>query len=185
MKVNTICFLIMVFFFSCNQGIDSSTYLKIRESGNEISGKVQATLLSNVGTAIQYGGAEHAVEFCNLKAGAIVDSLNHEFDCKITRITNKTRNAENGLSSSQEMEFWKIFEANTLADTVVKEANALVFYKPIRIGMPACLKCHGNTESDIDTATRQKLRKLYPNDLATGYRLNDLRGLWKIEFEKK
>jgi len=48
--------------------------------------------------------------------------------------------------------------------------------------MPACLKCHGVPESDIDSATVQKLRALYPTDLATGYRLNDFRGLWKIEF---
>jgi cytochrome c553 len=58
-----------------------------------------------------------------------------------------------------------------------------VYYKPIRIVMPACLKCHGVPGTDIDSVTIQKLQSLYPADLATGYRLNDFRGLWKVEFK--
>ena len=58
----------------------------------------------------------------------------------------------------------------------------LVYYKPIRIALPACLKCHGEPISDIDVATSEKIQNLYPADLATGYKLNDFRGLWKIEF---
>jgi len=50
--------------------------------------------------------------------------------------------------------------------------------------MPACLKCHGNIETDINVSTRNKLTELYPNDLATGYKLNEFRGLWKVEFSK-
>ena len=49
--------------------------------------------------------------------------------------------------------------------------------------MPACLKCHGVTGNDIDQATTEKLKKFYPNDLATGYQLDDFRGLWKFEIE--
>ena len=51
--------------------------------------------------------------------------------------------------------------------------------------MPACLKCHGTPEKDIDAATLEKLNLLYPEDLATAYQLNDFRGLWKVEFPKE
>jgi cytochrome c553 len=67
----------------------------------------------------------------------------------------------------------------------LQNGNDLVYYKPIRTGMPACLKCHGNTETDINAATKAKLNELYPNDLATGYKLNDFRGLWKVEFKRQ
>jgi len=185
MKVKTICFVVLIFLFSCDYGIDTATYLKFQKSGNAISGKVQTTLLSNVGKAIQRGGPQHAVEFCNLKAGSIVDSLNLVYNCTISRISEKNRNPENELSSAQEKELWRIFSKGTLADTLIKENKNLVFYKPIKTGMPACLKCHGDPESDINETTRQKLQVLYPNDLATGYKLNDFRGLWKIEFEQE
>ncbi len=51
--------------------------------------------------------------------------------------------------------------------------------------MPACLKCYGNTGNEIDPASLEKLNSFYPNDLATGYKLQDFRGLLKIEFENK
>ena len=69
-------------------------------------------------------------------------------------------------------------------DTLVEMNQKLVYYKTIKTAMPACLKCHGNAETEINQATSEKLQKLYPNDLATGYQLNDFRGLWKIQFEK-
>ena len=125
------------------------------------------------------------MEFCNLQAASIIDSLNQEYNCTISRISEKNRNPGAGLSSANEEELWHIFQEGALADTIIKRNKNLVFYKPIKIGMPACLKCHGNPESDINEATRQKLQELYPKDLATGYQLNDFRGLWKIEFVGK
>ncbi len=50
--------------------------------------------------------------------------------------------------------------------------------------MPACLKCHGLPGKDIDANTLALLQKKYPEDKATGYKLGDLRGAWKISFSK-
>lgn len=47
--------------------------------------------------------------------------------------------------------------------------------------MAACLKCHGNKTSDISVETLQSIEINYPQDLATGYAVGDLRGMWKIE----
>ena len=156
-----------------------------QKNGNDITQQTQAVLLQNVGQAIQKGGPQNAVEFCNLNAGAIVDRLNDKFDCQISRISKKNRNPLAGLSSDQEKELWKIFETTSLSDTIIQTDNKLVFYKPIKIALPACLKCHGNIDSDMNAATKQKLSELYPKDLATGYALNDFRGLWKVEFERE
>ena len=184
MKLNTLFLLVLLLFFSCRSGIDSEIYTKLQRTGHEVSNKAQATLLANVGMAIQKGGPENAIEFCNLNAASIVDSLSREHNCIISRVSGKNRNPGNSLASASDRELWKIFEKQNLTDTVVQQGNHLVFYKPIRIAMPACLKCHGNPETDINTATKEKLKQLYPKDLATGYQLNDFRGLWKIEFKK-
>lgn len=174
------------FLFSCNQNsskIDSKTYSEFQKKGTEISNLTQGTLLNNVGKAIQKGGPEYAVEFCNLKASSIVDSLNLNHDCIISRVSAKNRNAENNLKSKQEKELWKHFQNKTLGDTIVLSGDKLVFYKPVKIALPACLKCHGEPGADINIATQTKLQTLYPKDLATGYKINDFRGLWKIEFD--
>jgi hypothetical protein len=50
---------------------------------------------------------------------------------------------------------------------------------PIIVSQPLCLQCHGS-ESDIAAETREAILAIYPDDKATGYRLNDLRGIWRI-----
>jgi len=183
MKYKFLLFWLIIFGVACSPRMDEETYKKYQKSGQEITANVQAVLLSNVGKAIQTGGPEYAVEFCNLEAASIVDSLNGVFDSNISRVSAKNRNPQNALSTEQEKDMWQIFAEEQLADTVLQSGTDLVYYKAIRTGMPACLKCHGNPETDINAATKAKLKELYPNDLATGYKLNDFRGLWKVEFK--
>ena len=182
-RKSLIAILSILALAACKTGIDSETYVKYQTRGNEISNQAQSVLLANVGSAIQKGGPEYAVEFCNLEASGIVDSLNQVYECTISRVSQKNRNPENALKTQQDQAIWEIFATNTLVDTVVTSNKNLVYYKRINTAMPACLKCHGDEQSDINVATVNKLHKLYPADLATGYKLNDFRGLWKVQFE--
>ncbi len=174
--------VIVILFFSCKPKIDNATYTELTQKGNEITNLAQSVLLANVGKAMQTGGPDYAVEFCNLKASSIIDSLNRANNCEISRVSAKNRNPENNLKTAADKNLWVIFENGLVNDTLLRENKKLVYYKPIKTAMPACLKCHGVPGSDIDEATSEKLLSLYPNDLATGYHLNDFRGLWKIEF---
>ncbi len=184
--------LIAVLFFSCGQKtaetIDSATYARYQKSGNEISGQTQKVLLSNVSQAMQQGGSLYAVEFCNLQASGLVDSLNAEFNCEISRVTNKNRNPENNLETKTDKQIWAYFsniqQNEELHDTLIQNKNTITYYKPILTAMPACLQCHGPVQ-DINPETWEKIQTLYPKDKATGYALNELRGMWKIGFEKK
>ena len=184
-QVNIILLFILTLIFACNSQkpkIDIKTYAEIRKKGNEISGLTQSVLLANVGQAMKNGGPVFAVEFCNLQASTIVDSLNQVNNCTISRISGKNRNPSNNLKTDNDKALWAIFEKGSLSDTIINEYKKLVYYKPIKTALSACLKCHGQPGTDIDTATTEKLQNLYPSDLATGYKLNDFRGLWKIEF---
>lgn len=177
-------FALLLTTTACNQKLDRETYQDYKNRGNEITNQTQSVLLANVGSAIQQGGPEYAVEFCNLKASGLVDSLNQVNNCNISRVSEKNRNPQNALKNKTDRELWATFKNNSLADTVIMVGKQVVYYKRINTAMPACLKCHGDPEQDINAATRQKLQKLYPGDLATGYRLNDFRGLWKVEFNR-
>jgi hypothetical protein len=179
-------FLIAVFailLFSCKTKIDNAIYVEFTQKGNEITNLAQSVLLANVAKAMQTGGPVYAVEFCNLKASSITDSLNLANNCEISRVSAKNRHPENNLKTEADKNLWAIFEAGMVNDTLIQEDKNLVYYKPIKTAMPACMKCHGTPGFDIDVATTEKLQSLYPNDLATGYQLNDFRGLWKIKFD--
>ncbi|MCK3683458.1 DUF3365 domain-containing protein [Maribellus sp. YY47] len=175
--------LLLMGLSACKTGIDKDTYGKFQNSGSEITNQAQAVLLSNVGSAIQKGGTEFAVEFCHLKASPLIDSLSQVFSCNISRVSEKNRNPNNALNKT-ERELWKVFQTRTLPDTLLRLNSKIIYYKRIHTAMPACLKCHGNVDGEIDSATLEKIQKLYPNDLATGYQLNDFRGLWKVVFEE-
>ena len=192
-RIGFIFFALSVVLFSCNSGnskkenISPELYSTYLTKGKKISALTQGVLLANVGKAMQLGGADHAVEFCNLRASSIVDSLNQANNCVISRVSEKNRNPQNTLQSETDKSLWEYYSdksAELANDTLVQNSDGLVFYKPIRIGLPTCLKCHGTPGEEIDNATHEKIQNLYPADLATGYNLNDFRGLWKIQFEE-
>lgn len=185
MKLKYFFIVILVLLFSCKSKTEIANYSEFQKKGNETATLAQTVLLANVGQAMQSGGPIYAVEFCNLKASTIIDSLNIANNCIINRVSAKNRNLENVLKTETELILWPIFERGILSDTLIQDNQKLIYYKPIRTALPACLKCHGEIGSDIDAATSEKLKNLYPADLATGYKLNDFRGLWKIEFAIK
>lgn len=178
-------------FVACNTGskskISVEDYSRFQQAGDKISNITQGVLLTNVGKAMKNGGPKNAVSFCNLKAASIVDSLNSANNCHISRVSDKNRNPENAIQNESDEQIWNLFTSsssgNSLKDTLIASKGEFIYYKPIKIAMEACLKCHGVPEQDIDAETYAMLQKLYPNDLATNYKLNDFRGLWKIRFQ--
>lgn len=174
--------VMLTFCTQPNKKLSSETYTEVQQKGEEITSVAQAALLANVGKAMQTGGTEYAISFCNLNASAIIDSLNQANLCVISRVSDKNRNPGNSLNGDSETELWQIFASTSLSDTVIHNQNELVYFKRIKIGMPACLQCHGTPGAEMDSTTFATLKKLYPGDLATGYQLNDFRGLWKVKF---
>jgi len=184
-------FLVSIAIISCksnqNEKIPDEIYSEYTQKGNEISGKAQGVLLTNVSSAMQKGGPEYAIEFCNIQASPLIDSLSKANNCTISRVSAKNRNPGNALKNNKEKQLWNVYAARlengNSSDTLIQEGKTLVYYKPIKTAMPACLKCHGTPGEDIQPATHETIRELYPNDEATGYSLNEFRGLWKIEFD--
>lgn len=159
-------------------------YLKL---GDSITILAQQTLLSQVVSAIQRAGHPGAVEYCNIHASSLLDSVAKANKCTIKRISLKNRNSTNAPVTDKEKEILIQFADSINAGKKVKPVlqtsdGALLYYKPIVLGMDACLKCHGDEQKDISPETLAMIKKKYPFDKATGYKLNDLRGAWKIEF---
>ena len=148
--------------------------------GDSLSMISQQTLLSNVAREMQSGGPVHAIDFCNLNASSLMDSLSKEYKVKISRVTSQARNPSNKASESEFGILNSLKESNS-KDTVVNLNDSHVYYKSIKLGMSTCLKCHG-TSNDIDEKTMETIQDRYPNDQATNYQIGDFRGAWKIQF---
>ncbi len=181
---------IFLFFVSCAENKSTQEkefdYLKYKNDGAAITTSAQGTLIQHLNSAIDEGGTEHAVQFCNLKAMEVTDSISRYYDCVLSRISDRNRNPENSITIESDKNIWNHYKSGMKSksggDTVINNQGRIVYYRPILIGMPTCLKCHGKPAIDIDANTLVSIDSLYPKDLAKNYEKGDLRGLWKIEF---
>ena len=158
----------------------------IRITADSIASLAQFTLFKSVSNAMEKGGIEYAVDYCFINAIPISDSLSKSYKVEISRITDKPRNYSNLIHTPLDKQIYETFrEDENLIDTLARNNHGYVYYKRINMAMPTCIKCHGTVGEEVDQKTYQKIKTHYPNDQAVGYRLNDYRALWKIEFDKK
>jgi hypothetical protein len=158
----------------------------LKQRGDAVAQAVQQELITNVTRAIERGGTAYAVDFCNTEAMSLTDSMSELYGVQVQRITGRNRNLANVLKTKNDQDVYRMFsEQNDLKDTLLLENGRTVFYKRIQTAMPVCLGCHGNPQTDINAETLRKIQLFYPNDLATGYSLNEFRAMWKITFPEE
>lgn len=163
---------------------NDTNYLK---KGHELALQTKAILGKNLKAALMKGGSEYALEFCNTRAIHLTDSMASELNAKIKRVSDQNRNPDN---TANEMELAYINSAKQLiakgkqVKGQIQEIDGkLIGYYPIMTN-EMCIQCHGRKDSDINEATLAQLNALYPNDKATGYTADQLRGIWVVEMEK-
>lgn len=198
-------FLGMISFYSCNSN-DSAKNMNSEETaimdeimddinqvdyltqGKRIAEASQATLGKNLMNAINKGGTKYAVEFCNVEAIPLTDSMANELGASVRRVTDKPRNSNNQADESQLSLIKSMKEemkdGNAPKPQVVEMNGKMVGYYAI-VTNAMCLNCHGDKDVDIEPGTYAKIKALYLSDKATGYAANELRGMWVVEMNKK
>lgn len=168
-----------------SSSFDEKQYL---EKGKAVAEATFAELSSKLATAIGEKGISGAIEYCNLAAMPLVDSLSAANNATIRRTSLRTRNPDNapsnwerGILSSYEASY----QAGQPMQPIVKglDEHTVAFAAPI-VMKPLCLKCHGEIGTDIAAPDYLTIKKLYPNDEAFGFADQQLRGMWSITFKK-
>ena len=140
----------------------------------------------NLMGTIQTKGVLEALEFCNEQAYPLTDSMATQFNADIKRVSDKPRNSNNKANKNELVKikyFQNILANNGTIEPVVEKAKKINhFYYPI-ITNSMCLKCHGNPNEHITSEVLAKINRLYPDDLAKGYDVNQIRGIWSISFK--
>ncbi len=184
-------FVLSVTLWSCKPNstkVNNSNKINYEELGNNITAQSQGAILTKLSTAIQQKGIESAIIYCNTNISNIMDSLSHVYHCKIRRTSLKLRNTANSPRNDDEVIMLQQLHENyvnhkTTQGRVVERDGKFIYYKPIIVMMNTCLKCHGEPNQEISSNVLKKIQELYPNDQATGFKLNDFRGMWVVEFE--
>ena len=158
-----------------------------KQKGMDIAMATKKELGKNLMKALNEKGSAEAVEFCNLKAIPITSEKEEQFNAKIKRASDKPRNPNN-LATAQEETHINTFKemiANGESPEPIVEQNKgkFNFYYPI-VTNSMCLKCHGEVGKTVNAKTYKTIQLKYPEDLAVGYDVNQVRGIWHIEFQK-
>ena len=168
--------------------LTSTTNMSPIEVGKNIAMQTKSVLGKNLLEAINTKGTENAVSFCSIKAIPLTDSMALLLNAKVKRVSDKNRNPNNKANKTELAYIESIKLAISKGEVPKPKLTTLedkqIGYYPI-ITNKMCMQCHGQVVKEILPNTLSKLKKLYPNDRAVGYKLDELRGIWVVEMDKK
>jgi len=159
-----------------------------RERGKAITAQAFGVLSSNLMTALTRGGVSNALQFCSMEGMPLTASVANSNQITLRRVSHKARNPKNKANAA-ELAILDQFRAGlapgkTAAPLVsTNDSGGATFFAPIVLNNPLCLNCHGQPGTDIKPENLALVQKLYPQDEATGFKLGELRGLWRIDFQ--
>ncbi|OQW93496.1 MAG: hypothetical protein BWK79_10825 [Beggiatoa sp. IS2] len=180
--------ILITFLFSLNSLAIAADTIPETELATyrAIVSELGETLKSELLKALQAGGPAAALATCNEKAIPVTTTIAEKHGLKVGRTSLKLRNPKNAPDEWEtkvlknfverqvqgknlsKMEFYEVFE---------KDGKKQVRYmKAIPVAEP-CLTCHG---TEIVPEISAKLKTLYPEDKATGFKLGDLRGAFTL-----
>lgn len=170
------------------KGAKLSSNQDYMKHGKQIAMNTKSVLGSNLKGAINAHGAASAVDFCNTRAIPLTDSMSVELHASVSRVSDQPRNPENRAEGA-ELNYILTTKALLASGEQPKpqmqeiEGKMVGYYPIVTNGM--CLQCHGQPKDQIMTETLAAIDQKYPNDEATGYGENELRGIWVITMDKQ
>ena len=124
-------------------------------------------------------GPLNASSVCKDQAPAIADALSVK-GIQMGRTSHRLRNPANSAPDWVDVALRAYLDENTdRAPRVVPLADDREGYvEPITI-QPLCLACHGEI---LAPEVAAQIKEAYPNDEATGFEIDDLRGVFWVEY---
>jgi hypothetical protein len=185
--------LFVSFLLSCSKDSQVSNPTpseaeEVRQVGEKVTGLLLKTLQNELKTTIEEKGIVAALAVCNSRALYLTDSLAKSIGgiAEIKRTSFRYRNPKNAPDANERrvLAYFQstLFETGQLPlDLIEKikgETTHFRYYKPLVI-KSLCLNCHGSSGM-IDSEIDYSIKKRYPGDHATGYTIDQFRGLVRI-----
>jgi len=136
--------------------------------------------------AMKAGGPVNAIQVCNTRAPEIAASFSERKGWTVRRTSLKLRNPNNAPDAWEKrvLEQFEEHKAGgadpkTLEYSEVVEENGKAVFRYMK-AIPTgelCLNCHG---AALEPEIAGKLKELYPNDRATGFKIGDIRGAFSV-----
>ncbi len=154
----------------------------------KVAGSVPPKLLAVLTEEIGKSGPEGAILVCREKAPQLAKAASDETGWSIRRVSLKNRNPRavpDAWERAALLDFDRRAAAGespaTLEKAEIVVENGTQSYRYMRAlpTQPLCLNCHGLPEQ-LTPAVKERLKALYPDDKAVGYRPGEIRGAMTI-----
>jgi hypothetical protein len=130
-----------------------------------------------------------AMGFCAAKAEEITNKVNAKLPKGVhVRRTALKRRSEKNTPDSTDIKVMEAYAKKALEKSLNPKDIQLVevdgvtrVYKPLLI-KPVCMKCHGDVDKMSD-GIKGVIQKVYPKDMATGFKEGDFRGVMVSEIK--
>jgi len=188
-KIIIVFVTVVILFSSCQKGLTSEDKKEYIAKGKEIALGTSERLGSQLTKSMNEGGVVKALPFCNTMAMPLTDEMSLKYNATIKRTSHKLRNEKNEPTQEETRvlnQYKTLIEANKQLDPIVEldKAGNPHFYAPIVL-QNNCLSCHGEIGKNVALETDSIIKSYYPNDVATGFKEGDLRGIWSITFQSE
>jgi hypothetical protein len=150
----------------------------------EVATAMPPKMIKILNDEIEKGGFANAISVCREKAPAMAKATSEAKNMHIRRVSlrNRSPNAVPDAWERQVLEdFDKRVEAGENPGTLevskefVEDGKRLVRYMKAVPTQAECLACHG-TERHLSADAHARIKELYPDDKATGFRPGQIRG---------
>jgi hypothetical protein len=150
-----------------------------RWAGDSLTATADTLLRQTMARELAAGGVAQAMDYCRPETYRAVDSLAGVFKATARRVSERPRNAAQQMTLSADA-----MRTDTTR-TVTRESQEVFFYqRPIVLNNALCLRCHGEVGKDIAPADYALIKKQFPQDQATGYRLGQPMGAWQLSLRR-
>lgn len=124
-------------------------------------------------------GVNEAIAACQVQAPGIAAKLSRD-GVRVGRASHRLRNPANVAPAWVEpvLESYLANPDNRQPRRITLSAGQYGYAEPI-VMQPLCTTCHGNAIPDAISA---RIRQLYPEDQAVGFKEGDLRGVFWVEY---
>jgi cytochrome c551/c552 len=163
---------------------ESEEGLSYLERGRKYALSTKQALGSKLMAAVQEFGPAGAVDFCNIHAMPITDSISTIHAATIRRVSDRPRNPANRANAEEAAYIEALKSAKSkgeeLPPLISEKGTSVTAYYAIETN-DMCLKCHGSGDIHVAPETQKAIAERYPDDQAIGYDVNQIRGLFVVE----
>jgi len=177
------CICISLSLVACQAQKNINQQARLQQEAISVVRQFAGMLKPRLKYALQHGGPSRAIEVCSKAAPELAAQLSKKSGWKIKRVSLKARNHHTAIPDAWEKSVLHQFDreqaagkspANMVASRVKHGVYRFMKAQPVS---GICLICHGeNLSPDVLAA----LRKYYPEDQATGYKLGQIRGAFSL-----